>query len=186
MTHSSDLAPDSAPPRVPRPRPRSPEPRLPTRMLPGTDEPPAPAPVRAAFALWLTAVASGVFGTALAVVGETSAASGALRLTGGLLFRMALFSAAVLVAVRMRRGARWARWALTGGLGLLGATALAATRPDRWPTGPRALGEAVADAGAVDVLSGAGLVLQLAAALTATALLFHPAANAWFRATRHR
>ncbi|MFK4068216.1 hypothetical protein [Streptomyces sp. NPDC029674] len=188
LKHGADVARGAAPPdgtvlpRVPRPRPRSPEPGILGRLLPGTEGPPAPAAVSAAFALWLTAAAAGVFETVLGVVRESSGAAGD---PGGLPLRMAVFAAAVLVAVRMRRGARWTRWALTAVLGALGTLSLAAG-PTPWPTGLRALGEAVAEAGAVDVLFGAGRVLHLAAALTATALMFRPAANAWFRAARHR
>lgn len=190
-THNADVTNASGPdrrspgapvshpalPRVPRPRPRSPEPGLLARMLPGTDEPPAPAAVRAAFALWLTAAAAGVFAMVLTVVREASggsdldASTGGFigGFTGGLLLRMALFSAVVLVAVRLLRGARWPRWALTGALGAFGALAAPtlAAWPDRWPT-------------------GTGVVLHLAAALTATALTFCPSANAWFRAAGHR
>ncbi|MEU5682708.1 hypothetical protein [Streptomyces venezuelae] len=153
----------------PRPRPRSHEQRLLApalaRMLPGADGPPAPGPVRAAFALWLTAAAAGVFMTA----------ADGLPLLPFLPLHMAVCSAAVLVAVRMRRGDRWARWVLAcvlGATGTLSLTAWAGASPG-WPPG------------FADVLAGAGCVLHLASALTATVLMFRPAANAWFRAV-HR
>ncbi|MEU7576963.1 hypothetical protein AB0B50_05075 [Streptomyces sp. NPDC041068] len=179
MTHSPDLH------RAPRPRPRPHEPWLLPRLHPGADEPPAPPAVRTAFALWLTAVAAGVFETVLAVAGAVAdgdASTGGL--VSGLLLRMAVFSAAVLVAVRMRRGANWARLTLAGGLGVLGTLSLV-VEPVRWLADGHGLGDAVRDAGVLDVLFGGSRVLHLTAVLTATALMFRPAANAWFRAARH-
>ncbi|MET8689920.1 hypothetical protein ABZV77_37525 [Streptomyces sp. NPDC004732] len=174
MTHHTDptrtthATPGTGLPRAPRPRPRSHEPRplaLPlARMLPGPDGAPAPGAVKTAFALWLTAAAAGVFMTAV----------GGLPLLSLLPLHMAVLAATVLLAVRMRQGVRWARWALVGGLGATGALSLLgpALSSSRWPPG------------FVDVLSGVGGVLHLAAALTATVLMFRPAANSWFRAGR--
>ncbi|MEV0126505.1 hypothetical protein AB0I16_34015 [Streptomyces sp. NPDC050703] len=173
------------PPRErPRPHPRSgsrESPLLP-RGLPGADgEPPAPDAVRGAFALWLTAVAAGVFETVLAVVRtltEADASTGGLA--AGLALRVAVCSAAVLVAVRMRRGANWARLALACVPGVLGTLSLV-DGPVRWPADGHALGEAFRHLDAVDVLSGGSRVLHLAAVLAAVTLMFRPAANAWFR-----
>ncbi|MFF1374946.1 hypothetical protein [Streptomyces sp. NPDC058308] len=192
MTHSSDAPPTSAArrgpaphseqDRLPRPRPHSHEPWLLARVLPGGDEPPAPGIVRTAFALWLTAVAAGVFETVLAVAGEGSSTYGVTDgFAWGVPLRMAVFSAAVLVAVRMRRGAGWARPALAGGLGALGAPPLVAGAVHR-----PAIGDAVRDAGVLDVLVGGARVLFLAAVLMATVLMFRPAANAWFRSAGRR
>ncbi|MYZ19612.1 hypothetical protein [Streptomyces venezuelae] len=171
--HTDPLPPGAGPSLSPRPRPRphSQEQRLLApalaRMLPGADVPSAPGTVRAAFALWLTAAAAGVFLTA---------AEG-LPLLPFLPLHMAWFAAAVLVAVRMRRGARWARWVLVCGLGATGAPSLTA-----WAGG----GVAGWPPDVADVVAGAGGALHLASALTATVLMFRPAANAWFRAVRHR
>ncbi|MGV9878722.1 hypothetical protein [Streptomyces sp. NPDC003006] len=193
MTHSTDShSTDShraaalrpQPRHRPRPRPRSQEPRLLPRMLPGTDEPPAPATVRAAFALWLTAVAAGVFETVLAVVGtvaDSDASTGGLA--GGVALRVAVYSAVVLVAVRMRRGANWARLALAGVLGVFGTLSLV-VEPVRWLAGGHPLGDALRDVGVVDVLFGGSRVLHVAAVVAAVVLMFRPSANAWFRAAR--
>ncbi|QEU90574.1 hypothetical protein [Streptomyces kanamyceticus] len=169
----------------PRPLPHTKESRLLPRMLLGPDEPPAPTAVRAAFALWLTAVAAGVFETVLAVAGavaEGDASGGGIA--GGLVLRMAVFSAAVLVAVRMRRGANWARLTLAGGLGVLGTLSLV-IGPVEWLADGHSPGDVFRDLNVLDVLFGASRVLHLAAVLTAVALMFRPAANAWFRAARH-
>ncbi|MER5253545.1 hypothetical protein [Streptomyces sp. NPDC002855] len=140
-----------------------------------------PPPVLAAFALWITAVVAGFFETVLMVGGlmadgDTSAG----EIAGGLLLRMAVFSAAVLVAVQLRRGRNWARLTLAMGLGVLGTLSLV-VEPVRW-LADHPLGDAFRDLGAVDVLFGASRVLHLSAVLAATALMFRPTANAWFRA----
>ncbi|MFJ2768782.1 hypothetical protein [Streptomyces sp. NPDC087300] len=176
--------PHAAPGARPRPLPHTKEPRLLPRMLLGPEEPPAPTAVRAAFALWLTAVAAGVFETVLAVAGAAADGS-ADGIAFGLALRLAVFSAAVLVAVRMRRGAGWARLALTGGLGVLGTLSLV-IGPVQWLADGHALADVFRDLDVLDVLFGASRVLHLAAVLTAVAFMFRPAANAWFRAARRR
>lgn len=178
---STDL--HHAPRPRPRPLPHAKETRLLPRMLLGQDEPPAPTAVRAAFALWLTAVAAGVFETVLAVAGAAADGS-ADGIAFGLALRMAVFSAAVLVAVRMRRGANWARLTLAGGLGVLGTLSLV-VGPVQWLADGHTPGAAFRDLNVLDVLFGASRVLHLVAVLTAVVLMFRPAANAWFRAARH-
>ncbi|GAA3143185.1 hypothetical protein ACFQ0X_09270 [Streptomyces rectiviolaceus] len=148
---------------------------------PGGGESSAPPPVHAAFALWITAVVAGFFETVLMVGGlladgDTSAG----EIAGGLLLRMTVFSAAVLVAVQLRRGRNWARLTLAVGLGVLGTLSLV-IEPVRW-LADHPLGDAFRDLGAVDVLFGASRVLHLSAVLGATVLMFRPTANAWFRA----
>lgn len=147
----------------------------------GGGEHSAPPPVHAAFALWITAVVAGFFETvlmagALVADGDTSAG----ELAGGLLLRMAVFSAAVLTAVQLRRGRNWARLTLAVGLGVLGTLSLV-IEPLRWLADGHSLGDAVRDLGAVDVLFGASRVLHLSAVLVATILMFRPTSNAWFR-----
>ncbi|MFE6160280.1 hypothetical protein ACFQ7F_15365 [Streptomyces sp. NPDC056486] len=151
------------------------------RTRSGSGEPAAPPPVHAAFALWITAVVAGLFETVLMVGrlvadGDTSAG----ELAGGLLLRMTVFSAAVLLAVQLRRGRNWARLTLAVGLGVLGTLSLV-IEPVRWLADGHTLGDAFRDLGAVDVLFGASRVLHLSAVLGATVLMFGPTANAWFR-----
>lgn len=148
--------------------------------------PPVPPSVRAAFALWITAVVAGFFETVLMVggllaEGDTSAG----ELAGGLLLRMAVFSAAVLVAVQLRRGRNWARLTLAVGLGVFGTLSLV-IEPLRWLADGHSPGDALRDLGAVDVLFGASRVLHLSAVLGAMVLMFRPTANAWFRARSAR
>lgn len=144
-----------------------------------------PAPVRRAFALWVTAVAAGAVETALAVGGMVADGSRSFaEIAMGIAVRLTVFTVVVLVALRMRRGAGWARLALAFGLGVLG-TASMVTEPIRYLTGGHSLGAAVAKAGAADLVFGASRVLHVAAVLTAVVLMFRPAANAYFRARRN-
>lgn len=152
--------------------------------------PAAPPPVDAAFALWITAVVAGFFETVLMVGGMVSDGdASAGEIAGGLLLRMTVFSAAVLVAVQLRRGKNWARLTLAVGLGVLGTLSLV-IEPVRWLADGHSPGDAFRDLGAVDALFGASRVLHLSAVLAAMVLMFRPTANAWFRArvtepTRH-
>ncbi|WP_409060605.1 hypothetical protein [Streptomyces sp. SYP-A7185] len=152
----------------------------------GGGEPPAPPPVHAAFALWITAVVAGFFEAALMTgrllsEGDTTAG----ELAGGLLLRMAVFSAAVLVAVQMRRGRNWARLTLAVGLGVFFTLSLV-IEPLRWLADGHSPGDALGELGVVDVLFGASRVLHLSAVLAALALMFRPTANSWFRARSTR
>ncbi|MGW7074300.1 hypothetical protein [Streptomyces sp. NPDC054866] len=149
---------------------------------PSGGEASAPPHVRAAFALWITAVVAGFFETVLVVGGLLSGGdTSAGEVAGGVLLRMTVFSAAVLVAVQLRRGRNWARLTLAVGLGVLGTLSLV-SEPLRWLAGGHTLGDAFRDLKAVDVLFGASRVLHLSAVLGAMVLMFRPTANAWFRA----
>ncbi|MFG2981670.1 hypothetical protein ACGFYQ_10480 [Streptomyces sp. NPDC048258] len=134
-----------------------------------------PAEVRTAFALWLTAVAAGAFETAL-MLGRVPAD----EIGGGLVVRLTVFTAAVLVAFRMRAGARWARITLAVGLGVLGTASLV-VEPLRYLLDGGSLAGALSHADTLDQVFVASRTVHLAAVLTAVALMFRPAANAYFR-----
>src|SRR5215203_6796772 len=71
---------------------------------------PIPLPVRTAFALWLVAVAAGVFETLLVVGEMVAGGSGAAgKVAVGVTVRLVVFIAAVVTALYMRRGRGWAR-----------------------------------------------------------------------------
>ncbi|OEV27080.1 hypothetical protein AN219_23685 [Streptomyces nanshensis] len=154
--------------------------------MPGLQVPPAPPPaVRAAFTLWATAVAAGVFETALAVGGSVGGGVGSTaEIAGGLAVRGAVFTAAILVALRMRRGHGWARIALTLGLGVVGMASMVVEPVHALAQGSSTIGEELAQAGAMDLAFGAGRVLHVAAVLSAVVLMFLPAANGYFRRSR--
>ncbi|MFC9297592.1 hypothetical protein ACFTWH_27050 [Streptomyces sp. NPDC057011] len=140
-----------------------------------------PAEVRTACALWLTAVAAGVFETVLAIGRILADDSGSALDTGvGLAVRLAVFTAAVLTAVRMRGGARWARIALALVLGVLGTASLV-VQPLGYLADGGSLADAAARAGVLDWVFGASRAVHVAAVSTAVVLMFRPAANAYFR-----
>lgn len=141
---------------------------VPRRLTPPTE-------VRAAFVLWLTAVAAGAFETAL-MLGRVPADEIAV----GLVVRLTVFTVAVLVAFRMRSGARWARITLAVGLGVVGTASLV-VEPLRYLLDGGSLADALSRADTLDLVFGASRAVHLAAVLTAVALMFRPAANAYFR-----
>ncbi|MET8754436.1 hypothetical protein ABZW32_30730 [Streptomyces sp. NPDC004667] len=144
----------------------------------------APREVRGAYALWLTAVGAGAFETVLAVGRMALDGTGSAGEIGvGLAVRLVVFTAAVFAALRMRGGARWARIALAVGLGVLG-TASMVLQPLGYLLDGGSPVDALARAGALDLLFGASRALHVGAVLTAVALMFRPASNAYFRGRR--
>ncbi|MFB7260334.1 hypothetical protein [Streptomyces nojiriensis] len=149
---------------------------LPARRATERSDPgPPPAAVRAAFALWVTAVAAGAFETALMAGRAPADGIGA-----GLAVRLAVFTAAVLVALRMRRGAGGARITLAVGLGVLGTASLV-VGPLGYLLDGGSLSDALARADALEWVFGASRTVHLAAVLTAVVLMFRPSANRYFR-----
>lgn len=143
-----------------------------------------PAPVRAAFALWVVAVAAGAFETVLAVGRLAAEGSGSAgEIATGLAVRLPVFTAALLVALRMRRGYGWARIGLTLGLGVVG-TASMVTAPIHALAEGRAPGVVLREAGAMDLVFGASRVVHVAAVLSAVVLMFLPTADRYFRLVR--
>ncbi|MFJ9414542.1 hypothetical protein ACIRPT_10300 [Streptomyces sp. NPDC101227] len=156
----------------------------PPSIAPARREPTPPAPVRAAFALWVTAVAAGAFETVLAVGRMVAEGSGSVpAIAVGLTVRLAVFTAALLIALRMRRGRGWARITLALGLGVAG-TASMVVEPLRALAQGHSPGAALAQADALDLVFGASRALHVTAVLTAVVLMFLPAANSYFRARR--
>lgn len=140
-----------------------------------------PSAVRTAYALWLTAVAAGAFETVLAVGRMTADGTGSAAGIGvGLAVRLAVFTAAVLIARRMRTGARWARLTLAIGLGVLGTASMAAQPLGHLLDGG-SIAAALAQASALDLVFGASRAVHVTAVLTAVFLMFRPAADAYFR-----
>ncbi|WP_329377567.1 hypothetical protein OG625_07510 [Streptomyces sp. NBC_01351] len=140
-----------------------------------------PAEIRTAYTLWLTAVAAGAFETVLAIgrmVADGTASAGEIGI--GLAVRLTVFTVAVLVARRMRGGARWARITLAIGLGVLG-TASMVLQPLGYLADGGSLATALSRADALDWVFGASRVVHVGAVLAAVALMFRPPANTYFR-----
>ncbi|GIH04021.1 hypothetical protein Rhe02_20880 [Rhizocola hellebori] len=137
----------------------------------------APAAVRKAFAAWLVAIGAGVFETILVVV-SGRAGDGA---AAGVAVRAVVFAAAVVVALRMLSGSRWARLTLTIALGIGGTLSLTVS-PILWLAHGNSLAHLMAQATATDMAFGASRVVHIAAVLTGCVLMFVPSANEYFRA----
>jgi hypothetical protein len=142
-----------------------------------------PRQLQASVLLWLVAVAAGLFETALVVVDATSGEVGsAAQVAVGVAVRLLVFAGAVYLAAQLRQGSNWARVALAVLLGLLGTLSLV-IGPVTWLAEGRSLPDAVAAADLGALLFGASRVVHLGAVIAALVLMFHPAANAYIRAT---
>ena len=150
--------------------------------FPATARP--PGQLRAAFWLWLFAVAAGLFETTLVVVDATAGEVGsAAEVAVGVTVRLLAFTGLVYLAARLRQGRNWARIALAvlyGGFGTLSLV----IGPVTWLTDGGSLTDAMAAADLESVLFAASRLLHVAAILAALILMFHPAANAYIRETR--
>jgi hypothetical protein len=142
-----------------------------------------PTQLQASYRLWLLAIAAGLFETVLAVVEATSGNPGsATEVAVGVAVRLLAFTGLGYLATQLRLGRNWARVALAvlyGGLGTLSLV----VGPVTWLAEGGSLAEAVAAADLLSVLFAASRVVHLGAVIAALVLMFHPAANAYLRAT---
>lgn len=136
----------------------------------------APATVRVAYVSWLAAVGAGVLETLLVVTGGGQQDG----LPAGVAVRAVVFAAAVAVAWQMLSGRRWARVVLAAGLGVVGLASLLADPIIRLAEG-HSVDALLSDSGPADLLFGAVRAVHVLAVLAATALMFTPPSNAWFR-----
>jgi hypothetical protein len=153
-----------------------------SRSVPAAGRP--PRQLRASFWLWLLAVAAGLFETTLAVVDATAGQVGsAAEVAVGVGVRLLAFTGLVYLATRLRRGRNWARIALAvlyGGLGTLSLV----SGPVTWLADGGSVTDAMASADLGSALFAASRLVHLGAIIAALILMFHPAANAYIRATR--
>jgi hypothetical protein len=142
-----------------------------------------PTQLQVSYLLWLLAVAAGVFETALVVVDATDGDVGsATQVAVGVAVRLLVFTGLVYLAAQLRQGRNWARVALAvlyGGFGTLSLV----IGPVTWLAEGGSLADAVAAAGFGSVLFAASRAVHLGAVIAALLLMFHPAANAYLRAT---
>ncbi|MBG0564072.1 hypothetical protein [Actinoplanes aureus] len=127
-----------------------------------------PAEIRAAFLLWMGALAAGCLEVALHDV-EPS----------GLAMRLTIYAIVVAVALRMRAGRNWARLALAIGLGVFGTLSLV-IEPITWLLE----GHALPDLDLTGVLTATSRTLHVLCVWIAVPLMFTPRANAYFRRRR--
>jgi hypothetical protein len=142
-----------------------------------------PKQLQVSYLLWLFAVAAGVFETVLVVVDATDGEVGsAAQVAVGVAVRLLVFTGLVYLAAQLRQGRNWARVALAvlyGGFGTLSLV----VGPVTWLADGGSLTDAVAAADLGSVLFAASRVVHLGAVIAALILMFHPAANAYIRAT---
>jgi hypothetical protein len=129
--------------------------------------------------MWLVAIGAGVFETIL-VAASGRAGDGA---AAGVAVRAVVFVAAMVVALRMLSGSRWARLTLTIALGIGGTLSLT-VGPVLWLAHGNSLTHLMAQAAAIDVAFGASRVVHVAAVLAGCVLMFVPSADVYFRAFR--
>jgi hypothetical protein len=143
-----------------------------------------PGQLRAAFWLWLLAVAAGLFETTVVVIDATAGDVGpAAEVAVGVTIRLLAFTGLAYLAARLRQGRNWARIALAvlyGGFGTLSLV----IGPVTWLAEGGSLADAMAAADLGSVLFAASRLVHLVAIIAALILMFHPAANAYIRATR--
>ncbi|MBF9069369.1 hypothetical protein [Streptacidiphilus fuscans] len=139
-----------------------------------------PGPVRAAFALWVTAVAAGAFETVLAIGRMLADGTGSAgEIAVGLAIRLPVFVAALLIVRQMRTGRDWARIVLAIGLGVVG-TASMVVGPVQALAHGRSLGWELAHATPLDFVFAASRTVHVSSVLAAVVLMFLPAANGYF------
>jgi hypothetical protein len=143
-----------------------------------------PTVLRASFWLWLIAVAAGLFETTLVVVEATAGDVGSVaKVALGVTVRLLAFTGLVYLAARLRQGRNWARIALAvlyGGFGTLSLV----IGPVSWLAEGGSLAGTMAAADLGSVLFAASRLVHLGAIIAALILMFHPATNAYIRATR--
>ena len=143
-----------------------------------------PRQLRASFWLWLIAVAAGLFETTLVVIDATAGDVGsAAEVAIGVTIRLLAFTGLVYLAAQLRKGGNWARIALAvlyGGFGTLSLV----IGPVTWLAEGGSLADAIAAADLGSVLFAASRLVHLGAIIAALILMFHPATNAYIRATQ--
>src|SRR5215217_5163722 len=142
-----------------------------------------PRQLRASVWLWLLAVTAGLFETTLVIIDAmTGEVGSAAEVAVGVTVRLLAFTGLVYLAARLRQGRNWARIALAvlyGGFGTLSLVIGPVTSLTEG--GSLADAMAAADLGS---LFAASRLVHLLAIIAALVLMFHPAANAYVRATR--
>jgi hypothetical protein len=143
-----------------------------------------PRLLRASFWLWLLAVAAGLFETTLVVVEATAGDVGSVaKVALGVTVRLLAFTGLVYLAARLRQGRNWARIALAVLYGVFGTLSLV-IGPVIWLAEGGSLAGTMAAADLGSVLFAASRLVHLGAIIAALILMFHPATNAYIRATR--
>jgi len=147
---------------------------------------PLPASLKQAVTLWLVAIGAGVFETLLVVAnvlwGDGNLANGE-SLNAGVAVRLVIFVAMTLVALQLRLGKNWARWTIGILLGVFGLLSLV-IQPLSWLMEGHAVSEAFAHLNLASAAFMLSRAVHMLAVVAATALMFVPTSNTFFRAQK--
>ena len=145
---------------------------------------PLPASLKQAVALWLVAIGAGVFETILVVAnvlwGDGNMANGE-GLNAGVAARLVIFVAMTLVALQVRLGKNWARLTIGILLGVFGLLSLV-IQPVSWLIEGHAVSEAFAHLNLASAAFMLSRAVHMVTVVAATALMFVPTSNNFFRA----
>jgi hypothetical protein len=130
---------------------------------------PAPATVRAAFLLWMGALAAGAAEIFLHDVE-----------IAGLAMRLSIYAVVVAVALRMRAGRNWARLTLAVGLGVLGTLSLVIELVT-WLLAGHAITDAVQHTDLTGALVATSRILHVLCVWIAVPVMFSSRANTYFK-----
>jgi hypothetical protein len=128
-----------------------------------------PTEIRAAFLLWMGALAAGAAEMALH---DTDPAALAVRLS--------IYAVVAVVALRMRAGRNWARLALAVGLGIFGTLSLV-IEPVAWLLDGNSPIDAAGRTDVTGALVAASRILHVLCVWVAVLCMFRPRANTYFR-----
>ena len=128
-----------------------------------------PAEVRAAFLLWMGALAAGAAEIALHDID-----------IGGLATRLGIYAVVAAIALRMRAGRNWARLTLAIGLGIVGTLSLV-IEPLTWLLDGNSPIDAIRQTDLTGALVATSRVLHVLCVWVAVAFMFRPRANTYFK-----
>ncbi|PRX97347.1 hypothetical protein [Allonocardiopsis opalescens] len=148
-----------------------------------TVRPAPPDAVRGAAAAWFFAVGAGVAEAAVFATDALAAGAPAAGLAMGAGVRAVVYAAVIALVLAMRAGRNPARIALALLLGTVGTLSLV-LEPIGWLAAGNSVPELLASADAVFYLSAALRTAHILAVPVGLALMFTPAANAYFRRPR--
>jgi len=128
-----------------------------------------PAEVRAAFLLWMGALAAGAAEIALHDID-----------IGGLATRLGIYAVVAAIALRMRAGRNWARLTLAIGLGIVGTLSLV-IEPLTWLLDGSSPIDAIRQTDLTGALVATSRILHVLCVWVAVAFMFRPRANTYFK-----
>ena len=133
-----------------------------------------PTEVRAAFLLWMGALAAGAAEIALHDIALHDID------IAGLAMRLGIYAVVAAVALRMRAGRNWARLTLAVGLGVVGTLSLV-IEPVSWLLDGNSPIEAIERTDLTGALVATSRILHVLCVWVAVPFMFRPRANTYFK-----